>query len=59
MEESEMEDIEKLIDKRIKVMFVSIEMLQEDMNSVRKTINRLYYFLVGLFAVGIFIGAIF
>ena len=55
MEKLETEEIQKLVDKRIKVILDGIEMLHEDMIAVKRTINWSYYLSVVLIALVIFV----
>jgi hypothetical protein len=55
MEKSEKEEIRKMIDKRTKVILDGIEMLHEDMLSIKRTINWSYYLSVVLIAFVIFV----
>lgn len=55
MENSEKEEIKKLIDKRVKVIMDGIEMLHEDMISIKRSISWSYYLFVILVAVAIFV----
>lgn len=55
MEKLETEEIQKLVDKRIKVILDGIEMLHEDMITVKRTINWSYYLSVVLIALVIFV----
>ena len=55
MEKLEKEEIQKLVDKRIKVILDGIEMLHEDMITVKRTINWSYYLSVVLIALVIFV----
>lgn len=55
MEKLEKEEIQKLVDKRVKVILDGIEMLHEDMITVKRTINWSYYLSVVLIALVIFV----
>jgi len=55
MEKLEKEEIQKLVDKRVKVILNGIEMLHEDMITVKRTINWSYYLSVVLIALVIFV----
>lgn len=55
MEKLEKEEIQKLVDKRIKVILDGIDMLHEDMITVKRTINWSYYLSVVLIALVIFV----
>lgn len=55
MEKSEKEEIRKMIDKRTKVILDGVEMLHEDMLSIKRTINWSYYLSVVLIAFVIFV----
>lgn len=55
MEKMEKEEIQKLVDKRVKVILDGIEMLHEDMITVKRTINWSYYLSVVLIALVIFV----
>jgi hypothetical protein len=55
MEKLEKEEIQKLVDKRVKVILDGIEMLHEDMIMVKRTINWSYYLSVVLIALVIFV----
>lgn len=55
MEKMEKEEIQKLVDKRVKVILDGIEMLHEDMIMVKRTINWSYYLSVVLIALVIFV----
>ncbi|MEE9152200.1 MAG: hypothetical protein V3U20_10275 [Thermoplasmata archaeon] len=55
METSEIGEIKKLIDNRTKVILDGIEMLHEDMATLKRTINWSYYLSVVLIALVIFV----
>lgn len=55
MEKMEKEEIQKVVDKRVKVILDGIEMLHEDMITLKRNINWSYYLSVVLIALVIFV----
>ncbi len=55
MEKLEKEEIQKVVDKRVKVILDGIEMLHEDMIMLKRNINWSYYLSVVLIALVIFV----
>lgn len=53
---SDTEDIKTLIDKRIKIVLDGIDMLHEEMLSIKREIKWLYYFVIVLFVIIFIVG---
>ena len=55
MEKHEKEEIQRLVDKRMKVVLDGIDMLHDDMMTLKRTINWSYYLSVVLIVLVIFV----
>lgn len=55
MEKHEKDEIQRLVDKRVKVVLDGIDMLHDDMMTLKRTINWSYYLSVVLIVLVIFV----
>ncbi|UCG70956.1 MAG: hypothetical protein JSV09_08165 [Thermoplasmata archaeon] len=55
MEKHERDEIQRLFDKRVKVVLDGIDMLHDDMMTLKRTINWSYYLSVVLIVLVIFV----